>query len=158
MNKLDVAILGATGAVGQPFIQLLENHPWFRVAEVVASDRSAGKPYVEACRWVLSGQPPASVANLTILPLDATLKSPIVLSALPGDVAKTLEPELAALGHIVSSNTSSHRMGADVPLLLPDLNADHLGLVDVQRRNRGGPTGALVTMSNRTHVPVVVAL
>src|SRR3982751_1458389 len=109
MQKLDVAILGATGAVGQRFIQLLENHPWFQVAEVVASDRSAGKPYAEACRWVLHGQPPASVANLIVLPLDAKLKSPIVLSALPSEVAKTLEPELAAAGHIVSSNTSSHR-------------------------------------------------
>src|SRR5258708_40196101 len=152
MQKLDVAILGATGAVGQRFIQLLADHPWFRVAEVVASDRSAGKAYGEACPWVLAGQPPAEVAALTVLPLDATLNSPIVLSALPGDVAKTLEPELAAAGHIVSSNTSSHRMGADIPLLMPDINADHLGLVDVQRRNRGGPTGALVTMSNRTHV------
>jgi aspartate-semialdehyde dehydrogenase len=158
MNKLDVAILGATGAVGQRFIQLLEKHPWFRVAEVVASDRSAGKPYSEACRWVLSGQPPASVANLIVLPLDATLNSPIVLSALPGDVAKTLEPELAARGHIVSSNTSSHRMGNDVPLLLPDLNADHVGLVDVQRSNRGWTSGALVTMTNCTSVPVMVAL
>jgi aspartate-semialdehyde dehydrogenase len=158
MPKLDVAILGATGAVGQRFIQVLENHPWFRVAEVVASDRSAGKPYAEACRWVLSGQPPADVAQLTVLPLDTPLKSPIVLSALPGEVAQTLEPELAAAGHVVSSNTSSHRMAEDVPLLLPDINADHVALVDVQRRNRGWSTGALVTMSNCTIVAAVVAL
>src|ERR1700682_3781151 len=97
-QRIPVAILGATGAVGQRFIQLLEDHPWFRVAEVVASDRSAGKPYAEACRWVLPGQPSARVANLKVLPLDARLNSPIVLSALPGDVAKTLEPELAAAG------------------------------------------------------------
>src|SRR5436190_12266565 len=158
MKKLDVAILGATGAVGQRFIQLLEHHPWFRVAEVVASDRSAGRPYAEACRWVLSGQPPASVADLTVLPLDAPLNSPVVLSALPGDVAKSLEPELAAAGHIVSSNTSSHRMAPDVPILLPDINADHIGLVDVQRRNRGWTSGALITMSNCTSVSVIVAL
>jgi aspartate-semialdehyde dehydrogenase len=158
MQKLDVAILGATGAVGQRFIQLLEDHPWFRVAEVVASDRSAGKPYAEAARWVLTGQPPEDVAQLTVLPLDARLKSPIVLSALPGDVAKTLEPELAVAGHIVSSNTSSHRMTPDVPLLLPDINADHAQLVDVQRRNRGWSSGALVTMSNCTIVPVAVSL
>src|SRR5450432_15568 len=158
MSKLDVAVLGATGAVGQRFIQLLEDHPWFRVAEVVASDRSAGRPYAEACRWILTGQPPASVAELDVLPLDAPLKSPIVLSALPSEVARTLEPELAAAGHVVSSNTSSHRMAADVPLLLPDINADHVGLVDVQRRNRGWTTGALVTMSNCTSVPVVVSL
>src|SRR5258708_27323308 len=158
LQKLDCAVLGATGAVGQRIIQLLENHPWFRVAEVVASDRSAGKPYAEACRWVLSGQPPASVANLKVLPLDARLTSPIVLSALPGDVAKTLEPELAAAGHVVSTNTSSHRMALDVPILLPDINADHVGLVDVQRRKRSWTSGALVTMSNCTSVAVIVAL
>src|SRR2546421_12777224 len=90
-SKLDVAILGATGAVGQRFIQLLQNHPWFRVAEVVASDRSAGKSYADASRWVLSGQAPVDVAGLTVLPLDAPLNSPIVLSALPGDVARALE-------------------------------------------------------------------
>jgi aspartate-semialdehyde dehydrogenase len=158
MSKLDVAVLGATGAVGQRFVQLLENHPWFRVAEVVASDRSAGKPYAEACRWVLHGQPPADVAQMTVLPRDAPLKSPIVLSALPGEVAQTLEPELAAAGHAVSSNTSSHRMDEDVPLLLPDINADHVALVDVQRRNRGWTSGALVTMSNCTIVAMVVGL
>lgn len=158
MSRIDVAVLGATGAVGQRFIQLLERHPWFRVAEVVASDRSAGKPYAEACRWVLTGQPSAEVAGLTVLPLDAPLNSPIVLSALPGEIAKTLELELAASGHVVSSNTSSHRMADDIPLLLPDLNADHISLIDVQRRKRGWTDGALVTMSNCTTVPVVVAL
>src|SRR5258708_8860417 len=158
LQKLDCAVLGATGAVGQRIIQLLENHPWFRVAEVVASDRSAGKPYAEACRWVLAGQPTASVEELTVLPLDARIKSPLVLSALPGDVAKSLEPELAAAGHIVSSNTSSHRMAPDVPILLPDINADHIGLVDAQRLNRGWTSGARVTMSNCTSVAVIVSL
>lgn len=158
MAKLDVAVLGATGAVGQRFIQLVEHHPWFRVAEVAASDRSAGKTYSEACKWVLTGSAPAGVADLTVLPLDAPLRSPIVLSALPTDVAKTLEPELAAAGHVVCSNTSSHRMAEDVPLLIPEINADHVGLVDVQRRKRGWTSGALVTMSNCTLVPVVFAL
>lgn len=158
MPQLDVAILGATGAVGQRFIQLLEGHPWFRVAEVVASDRSAGKSYAEACKWVLTGQPPADVARLTVLPLDAPLNSPIVLSALPTDVAKSLEPELAARGHVVCSNTSSHRMAEDVALLIPEVNADHAGLIDVQRRNRGWTTGALVTTPNCTSTPVVMAL
>src|SRR5260221_1790009 len=158
MRKLNVAVLGAAGAVGQRFIQLRENHPWFHVAEVVASNRSAGKPYREACRWVLAGQPPADVAELEVLPLDAPLSSPLAVSALPGEIAKTLEPQLAAAGHVVSSNTSSHRMAPDVPLLLPDINADHVGLVDVQRRKRGWTSGALVTMSNCTSVPAVVAL
>lgn len=158
MSKIDVAVLGATGTVGQRFIQLLADHPWFRVAEVAASDRSAGRPYAEATRWVLPGAPPPDVAAMTVLPLDAAFRSPIIMSALPGDVAKTLEPELAGRGHIVSSNTSAHRMAADVPLLLPDINADHIGLIDVQRKARGWESGALVTMSNCTTVPVVAAL
>jgi aspartate-semialdehyde dehydrogenase len=158
MSKLDVAILGATGAVGQRFIQLLDNHPWFRVAEVVASDRSAGKTYAEACRWVLTGHIPGDVAGLTVLPLEAPLSSPIVLSALPADVAESLEPKLAADGHVVSSNTRSHRMAKDVPILIPEVNADHVGLVDAQRRNRGWTSGALVTMSNCTSAPATMAL
>ena len=158
MTRLDVAVLGATGAVGQRFIQLLADHPWFRVAEVVASDRSAGKPYAQACRWLLTGYPPADVANLTVLPLDAHLKSPIIFSALPSDVAKTLEPELAARGHIVCTNTSTHRMAEDVPILIPEVNADHIGLIDVQRRKRRWTTGALVTTPNCTSAPLVMAL
>ncbi|HVO44540.1 MAG TPA: aspartate-semialdehyde dehydrogenase [Aggregatilineales bacterium] len=158
MSKLNVAVLGATGAVGQRFIQLLADHPWFRVAEVVASDRSAGKAYAEACRWILADQPPADVAKLMVLPLDAPITSPVALSALPSDAAKTRELELAAAGHVVCSNTSSHRMADDVPILLPDINADHAGLIDTQRRNRGWTTGALATMSNCTAVPVIVAL
>lgn len=157
-SRLDVAVLGATGAVGQRFIQLLADHPWFRVAEVVASDRSAGKPYAQACRWLLTGQPPAEVAGLTVLPLDAPLHSPLIFSALPTDVAKTLEPELAARGHVVCTNTSTHRMADDVPLLIPEINADHVGLIDVQRRNRGWTSGALVTTPNCTSTPVVMAL
>jgi len=157
-SRLDVAVLGATGAVGQRFVQLLADHPWFRVAEVVASDRSAGKPYAEACRWLLTGQPPAEVAPLTVLPLDAPLKSPLIFSALPTDVAKTLEPELAARGHVVCTNTSTHRMAEDVPILVPEINADHAGLIEVQRRNRGWTTGALVTTPNCTSTPVVMAL
>jgi len=158
MFRVDVAVLGATGAVGQRFIQLLADHPWFRVAEVVASDRSAGKPYAEACRWVLNGQPPVAVAGLIVLPLDAPLRSPIVLSALPTEVAKSLEPELAARGHVIASNTSSHRMASDVPLLIPEINGDHIRLIDAQRRDRGWTRGALVTTPNCTSTPVVMAL
>jgi len=157
-HKLDVAILGATGAVGQRFIQLLKNHPWFRVAEVVASDRSAGKSYAEAAKWLLTGSAPADVAALTVKPLDAELHSPLILSALPTDIAKTLELELAARGHVVASNTSSHRMADDVPLLIPEINADHLELIDVQRRKRGWTSGALVTTPNCTSTPIVMSL
>lgn len=157
MQKLGVAILGATGAVGQRFIQLLENHPWFTVTEVIGSERSAGKTYTEAAHWILDGQPPASVASLRVKPLDAPIDSLLVFSALPKEAAE-IEMELAAKGHVVCTNASLNRMVEDVPLLLPEINADHLELVEVQRRNRGWTTGALVANSNCTTMPVVMAL
>src|SRR5690606_24214061 len=120
MDKLDVAILGATGAVGQRFIQLLENHPWFRVAEVVGSERSAGKTYGEAVHWVLDGAPPASVVNLKVKALDAALTSQLIFSALPKEAAEVREIELASAGHVVCTNASTNRMLEDVPLLLPE--------------------------------------
>ncbi len=158
MARVNVAILGATGAVGQRFIQLLENHPWMRVTAVIASDRSAGKSYAEATRWVLAGTPPADVAALPVLPLDADPDTPLIFSALPAEVAMERELELAAAGYVVCSNVKSHRMADDVPLLIPEVNADHLGLIDVQRRRRGWSTGALVTSPNCTTTPVVMAL
>lgn len=158
MARVNVAILGATGAVGQRFIQLLENHPWMRVTAVIASDRSAGKSYAEATRWVLAGTPPADVAALPVLPLDADPDTPLIFSALPAEVAMERELELAAAGYVVCSNVKSHRMADDVPLLIPEVNADHLGLIDVQRRRRGWNTGALVTSPNCTTTPVVMAL
>ncbi len=157
-NRVDVAILGATGAVGQRFIQLLEQHPWLRVAAVVASDRSAGKTYAEAVNWVLSGAPPADVAGLTVLPLDADPGTPLVFSALPSEAAFERELELAAFGAVVCSNVKSHRMSVDVPLLIPEINADHVGLIDAQRRQRGWREGALVTSPNCTTTPVAMAL
>ena len=158
MQKLDVAVLGATGAVGQRFIQLLENHPWFRVAEVIGSERTAGRTYGEAARWVLDGQPPESVAGLTVLGLDDSFSSPLIFSALPTDAAKTREVELAAAGHVVCTNASVNRMVDDVPLILPEVNGDHARLVEVQRRKRGYSTGAVVANSNCTAMPVVMAL
>jgi aspartate-semialdehyde dehydrogenase len=158
VTQLDVAILGATGAVGQRFIQLLEGHPWFRVAEVIGSERSAGKTYREAANWVLDGQPPADVAEMVVKPLNAELTSPLVFSALPKEAASEVEMPLAAAGHIVCTNASTHRMVEDVPLLLPEVNADHVRLIDVQRANRGWATGALVANSNCTTMPVIMAL
>lgn len=158
MQKLDVAVLGATGAVGQRFVQLLDNHPWFRVAEVIGSDRSAGHRYGDIARWILDGQPPASVADLQVKPLDAELTSPLVFSALPKEAAELREFALAEAGHVVSTNASVNRMVDDVPLLLPEINADHIGLIDVQRRRRGWTTGALVANSNCTIMPVVMSL
>lgn len=158
MQKLNVAILGATGAVGQRFIQLLENHPWFQVAEVVGSSRSAGRPYGEMVNWILDGTPPQRVADLIVKALDDSLDSPLVFSALPKEAADPREFELAAAGHVVSTNASANRMVEDVPLLLPEVNADHIELVAVQRRKRGFTTGAVVANSNCTAMPVVMAL
>ena len=158
MRKLDVAILGATGAVGQRFIQLLEDHPWFRVSEVVGSHRSAGKQYVDAAHWILSGNPPERVAGLRVKGLDDDFVSPLVFSALPKEAALTRELELAAAGHVVCTNASANRMLEDVPLLLPEVNADHIGLVEIQRRQRGWTNGALIANSNCTVMPVVMAL
>jgi aspartate-semialdehyde dehydrogenase len=158
MQKLDVAILGATGAVGQRFIQLLEGHPWFRLSEVVGSHRSAGKTYVDAAHWILNGNPPASVAGLTVKALDAPLDSPLVFSALPKEAAIAREAQLAQAGHVVCTNASANRMLADVPLLLPEVNAEHIGLLEVQRRKRGWSSGALIANSNCTVMPVVMAL
>lgn len=158
VEKLDVAILGATGAVGQRFIQLLEQHPWFRVAEVVASGRSAGQPYGAITNWILDGAPPANVAQLLVKGLGDPLNSPLVFSALPKEPAVEIEFALAEAGHIVCSNASANRMVEDVPLLLPEVNSAHLGLVERQRRERGWHTGALVANSNCTAMPVVMAL
>lgn len=158
MQKLGVAVLGATGAVGQRFIQLLENHPWFEVKEVIGSDRSAGRLYGEAARWVLDAEPPTRIQGLEVKPLDADFESPLVFSALPTDAARTREVELAAAGHVVCTNASVNRMAPDVPLLLPEANAEHVRLIDVQRRNRGWTSGAIVANSNCTAMPVVMAL
>lgn len=158
MDKLNVAVLGATGAVGQRFIQLLEGHPWFQVAEVIGSERSAGRPYGEAANWILDGGPPEDIANMTVKGLHDEFDSSLVFSALPKEPAKEREIELATAGHVVCTNASAHRMAEDVPLLLPEINADHIGLIEVQRQNRGWTTGALIANSNCTTMPVVMAL
>lgn len=158
MQKLDVAILGATGAVGQRFIQLLDGHPWFRVREVVGSQRSAGKAYADAAHWILNDSPPLSVASLTVKALDADLDSPLVFSALPKEAALARELDLAQAGHVVCTNASANRMLADVPLLLPEVNADHISMLDAQRRKRDWTSGALIANSNCTVMPVVMAL
>lgn len=157
-EKLSVAVLGATGAVGQRFVQLLEGHPWFAVREVVGSARTIGRSYGEAVNWILDGVPPAAAADLTVKSVDEPLESPLVFSALPKEAADPVEMELAAAGHVVCTNASLNRMIDDVPLLLPEVNADHVQLVDIQRHRRGWKTGALVANSNCTAMPVVMAL
>ncbi|MEI7644581.1 MAG: aspartate-semialdehyde dehydrogenase [Chloroflexales bacterium] len=157
MAKLKVAILGATGTVGQRFIQLLEGHPWFEVGALTGSARSAGRTYAEASRWVLDTPIPAAVRDMPILPEDASLDTPLVFSALPSKTAGEIEARLAAAGHVVCSNAADHRMADDVPLLIPEVNPDHLDLIAIQRKNRGW-SGAIVTNPNCTSTPATMVL
>ncbi|WP_129629739.1 aspartate-semialdehyde dehydrogenase [Candidatus Oscillochloris fontis] len=149
MAKLKVAILGATGTVGQRFIQLLDGHPWFEVTALTGSERTAGRTYAEASRWVLDTPMPAAVRDIRILSEDAELDTPLVFSALPSKTAGIIEARLAAAGHVVCSNASDYRMAEDVPLLIPEVNPEHLELIAVQRKNRGW-RGAIVTNPNCT--------
>ena len=157
MEKLKVAILGATGAVGQRFIQLLDNHPWFEVTEL-AGKSSAGKQYGDAVHWILDGEVPSGVTGITVKSLADEFDAPLIFSALPKEAAKTRELELAAAGHIVCTNASANRMLSDVPLLLPEVNHEHIALIDRQREERNWTTGALIANSNCTVMPVVMSL
>jgi len=158
MEKLPVAILGATGAVGQRFIQLLQGHPWFEVAELSGSQRSAGRLYGDAAHWVLAGNPPPELAAMRVKALHDDFAAPLIFSALPKEAARSRELELAEAGHVVCSNASANRMLEDVPLLLPEVNAEHVALVKRQRQQRGWSSGALIANSNCTVMPVVMAL
>jgi aspartate-semialdehyde dehydrogenase len=148
-SKWPVAILGATGAVGQTFIRLLADHPWFTVAEVAASDRSAGKSYRGATHW-LEGTLPPEVAELTVQLCDpAHIRSPIVFSALDSSAAGEIEPAFARGGRLVFSNAKNFRMEPDVPLLIPEINAPHLAALPTQRQRHGwSGCGAIVTNAN----------
>src|SRR5579859_1442589 len=145
-RRLPIAILGATGAVGQRMVRLLENHPWFDVAVVTGSERTIGRPYGELVHWILDGEPPANVANLVVQPSDQPLDVALALSALPTDAAREFEPRWAAVLP-VCSNASVYRMAPDIPLLIPEVNADHLALLEFQRSQRGW-RGCLVTNPN----------
>jgi aspartate-semialdehyde dehydrogenase len=156
MNRIPVAILGATGAVGQRMIQLLVNHPWFEIAVLTGSDRTIGRPYGELVRWVLDGNPPANVANMIVQPSDKVADVALALSALPTDAARAYE-ELWAAHTAVCSNASAYRMTADVPLIIPEVNPEHINLIDDQRKNRGW-RGALVTNPNCSVIGVAMAV
>jgi aspartate-semialdehyde dehydrogenase len=156
-RRLPVAILGATGAVGQTFIRCLRNHPWFEIAELAASERSAGKAYGEATRW-LEGDLPRELADRTVLPCDPEkLSSPIVFSALDAAAAGDLEPAFARAGAVVLSNAKNFRMEPDVPLVIPEVNASHLALLERQRQSRGW-SGGIVTNANCAATVATVAL
>ena len=154
MKKLKVGILGATGTVGQRMIQLLDRHPWFETAVVAASDNSAGKTYMQAARWQLETPIPEDVAALTVQPCQPGLACDFVFSGLPSNIAKETELELAKAGFPVISNAGSHRMAADVPLLIPEINPDHLDAVATQKERLGG-SGFIVTNPNCSTIGLV---
>jgi aspartate-semialdehyde dehydrogenase len=156
-DRIPVAVLGATGSVGQRFVQLLANHPWFRVAEVVASDRSTGKRYREATDWRLDAFMPEEIAELTVKDYAEPLDSPVAFSALPGEVAEEIEQRLARAGHAVLSNSSTHRMEPDVPLIIAEVNADHAEAIETQKRNRGW-SGYIVTNGNCSAIHLTLTL
>jgi aspartate-semialdehyde dehydrogenase len=167
MERRNVGILGATGMVGQRFIQLLSQHPWFEITWLAASDRSAGKPYAEACRWKLDTPLPARIAAMTLqpnVPEGAVGELPqIIFAALDADIARELEPKFAAAGCAVISNSSAFRMTTDVPLVVPEVNADHLALIEHQswrRESQAGahPGGYIVTNPNCSAIGLVLAL
>ncbi|MCM8745621.1 aspartate-semialdehyde dehydrogenase [Thermomicrobium sp. CFH 73360] len=157
-ERIDVAILAATGSVGQRFVQLLAGHPWFRIAELVASDRSAGKRYTEAVNWRISAAPPEGVRNLVVKHIEGPIESPIVFSALPGGVAGEIEEALAAEGKKVFTNARDHRMDPDVPLLIPEVNPDHARAIERQRQVRGWRDGFIVANPNCSTIHLVLAL
>jgi aspartate-semialdehyde dehydrogenase len=151
-----VGILGATGTVGQRFVQMLDGHPQFTVAALAASDRSQGRPYAEACVWRLPGEIPPAVRALPVLAPHPPLDCDVVFSSLPSDIAREVEGEFTRAGYPVISNSSAHRMDEDVPLVIPEVNPEHLGLLDDGRRDRGG--GFLVTNPNCTVIMLALAL
>lgn len=160
-TKHNVGILGATGMVGQRFIQLLEDHPWFQVTWLAASDRSSGKPYGEAVRWKLDTPLPASIAALPVSPASPENAPSIIFAALDTDIARDLEPKFAAAGCAVISNSSAFRMQADVPLVIPEVNADHLSLISHQNWNGSATSarrGYIVTNPNCSAIGLVLAL
>ena len=162
MERRKVGILGATGMVGQRFIQLMHNHPWFEISWLAASDRSAGKRYEDACRWKLDTPLPAHIAAMTLMPntpegTPAPELPRILFAALDSAVAYELEPRFAAAGCAVISNSSAFRMTSDVPLVIPEVNPDHLALIDGQSWMRDSG-GYIVTNPNCSAIGLVLAL
>jgi aspartate-semialdehyde dehydrogenase len=161
-TKLEIGILGATGMVGQRFIQLLENHPWFQIVWLAASDRSSGKRYEDAAKWRLDTPCPERIARMTISPAEPSSPSgeaapKIIFAALDADIAREMEPRFAAAGCAVVSNSSAFRMAPNVPLVIPEVNAEHLHLIEGQswRKESGG---YIVTNPNCSAIGLVMAL
>src|SRR5216110_2541259 len=155
--KIPIGILGATGIVGQRFIQMLEHHPWFEVAWLAASDRSEGKAYGEAARWRLKTAIPARVAEMRVSPATPEGAPKVIFAALDASIAAEMEPRFATAGHAVITNSSALRMAKDVPLVIPEVNPDHIKLIECQPwRKKSG--GFVVTNSNCSAMGLVLAL
>jgi aspartate-semialdehyde dehydrogenase len=158
VRRRRVAVLGATGAVGQSFIRLLENHPWFELAEVAASERSAGRTYADATRWIGGDSMPANVRSMTVQPCDPScISADIVFSALDSAAAQDAEPAFARAGKIVLTNAKNYRMDPDVPLVIAEVNPSHLSVLDAQRRNRNW-SGAIVANGNCASIVAALPL
>jgi aspartate-semialdehyde dehydrogenase len=156
-TRIEVGILGATGMVGQHFIKFLEGHPWFDLKWLGASDRSAGKRYGDAMTWHLAGSTPASIADLRVQDCKPGNAPRLLFSAMDASVATEIEQAFAQAGHIVVSNSKNHRMDRDVPLLVPEINPDHLKLVPGQQKARGWK-GQIVTNPNCSTVALTMGL
>ncbi|MGB9673913.1 MAG: aspartate-semialdehyde dehydrogenase [Anaerolineales bacterium] len=158
MEKIPVAVLAATGTVGQRFVQLLDNHPWFKVVALTGSDRSIGKTYEQACHWVLPTPMPDWARQMNLVATEeGAFEARIGFSALPSYQALEWEPRFAKIGMLVCSNASAYRMEKDVPILIPEVNAEHIALIHWQRKQRGW-SGAIITNSNCTSTGMTVAL
>lgn len=153
-----VGILGATGTVGQRVIHMLRNHPWFKVTALAASDRSEGKRFADVCNWKLPFDMPDEVKDIKVFGCRPPLDCDIVISSLPSEIAIEAEVAFAAAGYPVISNSSSFRMPEDVPLVIPEINPDHLGVIPVQKKNRGYDKGFLLTNPNCTTVGLAMVL
>jgi aspartate-semialdehyde dehydrogenase len=153
-NKIPVGILGATGSVGQKFVELLENHPWFEITALAASEHSSNRPYREAVNWFMQTPIPANVAQMPVQCCDPVLDCQVVFSGLDSSVAGEIETKFAEVGYIIISNSKNHRFDTDVPLLIPEVNSDHLELVKHQKYGKG----MIITNPNCSTIGLVIAL
>jgi aspartate-semialdehyde dehydrogenase len=155
--RIEIGILGATGMVGQQFVKFLQNHPWFEITWLGASDRSAGKTYREATSWRLDGTMPANVENIKVEECRPGNAPRLVFSSMDALVATEIEQAFAQAGHVIVSNSRNHRMEPDVPLLIPEINSDHLKIIPLQQRRRGWK-GQIATNPNCSTVTLAMAL
>lgn len=156
-KRIPVGVLGATGAVGQRFVQLLADHPWFEVVVVTGSERTIGQPYGQGVNWVIPGDPPPEIADLVVRETKADLDVPLLFSALPTKLAREWEPVFAAAGQAVVTNASAYRMSEDVPLLIPEINPGHTELIATQKSQRNW-SGFIVASPNCSSTSAILPL